>query len=110
MKMAGEASIQYGSEGGCTTAESKGDVKVVFEYSTTTEARESLKTKPYYKECMKSKALPEWSQRKGMPVTFDCMKTIRDATTARKYKYEIQFVKVGNFHPCKCFKEFKINA
>jgi len=92
MKMTGKALVQYGSEGSCKDAE--GEVLVKFEYSTTTEARETLKSKPYYKECMKSKALPEWSKRQGLPVTYNCMKLVSDASTARKYKYEVSFIKM----------------
>jgi len=92
MKMTGKAKIQYGPEAECDDAE--GEVLVNFEYSTTTEARKALKNKPYYKECMKAKSGSAWSKRRGLPVTYSCMKVAQDATTARKYKYQIEFVKM----------------
>jgi len=92
MKMSGKAKLQYGEGDSCGDA--KGIVTVGFEYSTTDEARESLKNKLYYKECMDKKNSPALSQKKGLPLSFPCMRTAYDAASARKVKYDIKFEKM----------------
>lgn len=71
-----------------------GDVEVQFQFSTTDEARQSLKNKWYYKDCMAAKQLPAWQSRDALPVTIPCLRTIADASVARKYKYDIKLNKV----------------
>jgi len=92
MKMSGKAKLQYGEGDSCGDA--KGVVTVGFEYSTTDEARENLKNKAYYKECMAKKNSQEMSQKRGLPLSFACMRTAYDAASARKVKYDIKFEKM----------------
>jgi len=92
MKMAGKAKLQYGHGDSCNDAE--GAINVNFEYSTTEEARENLKNKMYYKECMAKKNSPALRQKKGLPLSFACMRTAYDASTARKYKFDVKFEKM----------------
>merc|ERR1719369_1835132 len=80
-KLDGKAKIEYGAVTNCKQAE--GIINVNFRYSTTDEARDTMRRKWYYKDCMAAKASPVWRNRNGMPVTYSCMKTIRDAYTAR---------------------------
>jgi len=92
MKMAGKAMLQYGPVEACGQA--PGVVNVAFEYSTTAEARENLKKKTYYKECMAKKNSPAMRQKKGLPLSFPCMRTAFDASLARKYKFDVNFKKM----------------
>jgi len=69
-------------------------ISLNFKYSTTDEAKETLKKKWYYKDCMTSKNSPVWAQRNGLPVTFSCGRTIHDAYTARNYNYKLKFDKM----------------
>merc|ERR1712156_859344 len=90
--MKGEAKIEYGKGTDCSNAE--GVVGVKFQYSTTAEARESLKEKPYYKKCMESKASSEWAGRNANPLTWPCLRTYMDGTRARKYVWDVKLEKV----------------
>ena len=54
--------VQYG-EG--TECGSQGDIKIKFNHETTQQAKDDLKEKWYYKQCMAQKARPEWSARGG---------------------------------------------
>jgi len=92
MKMSGKAKLQYGKGDSCNNAQ--GIVSVAFEYSTTAEARENLKKKTYYKECMAKKNSPALSQKKGLPLSYACMRTAYDASSARKYNFDIKFDKM----------------
>jgi len=93
MAVTGKVLLQYGV--GTTCSEADGEIRAKFRHSTTTEAREELKKKWYYEECMEEKATPAWKGRKtGLPVTDACMKTVYDATTARKYTWNVEFVKL----------------
>ena len=92
LSMKGEAKIEYGKGTDCSNAE--GVVGVKFQYSTTAEARESLKEKPYYKKCMESKASSEWSGRNANPLTWPCLRTYMDGTRARKYVWDVKLEKV----------------
>jgi len=92
MEVNGKAMIQYGT--GNTCAEGQGEIRVKFQHSTTQEAREELKKKWYYKRCMELKDTPEWSGRSTLPLSEPCMMTIYDATSARKYTWEVEFVKL----------------
>ncbi|QQP50307.1 Putative LOC100868636, partial [Caligus rogercresseyi] len=93
MKVVGDAKIQYGHNSDCNSA--PGEVAIKFEHSTTQEARQSLKNTWYYKKCMEEKALPAWEGRGDrFPVTHACYLTVWDATTARKYSFKVDFVKM----------------
>jgi len=91
-KLDGKAKIEYGAVTSCKAAE--GVINVKFRYSTTDEARDTLRRKWYYKDCMATKASPAWRNRNGMPVSYSCMKTIHDAYTARRYYYDVKFEKM----------------
>ena len=54
--------VQYG-EG--TECGSQGDIKIKFNHETTQQAKDDLKEKWYFKQCMEQKARPEWSARGG---------------------------------------------
>ena len=94
LKMEGEAKIQYGEDTKCEKGE--GEVEATFEYSTTQEARETLKKKWYYKDCMEKKSSQAWKGRNGLPVSHSCYLTAYDASNARKYKYDVKFNKLTN--------------
>merc|ERR1719461_1368240 len=95
MAVQGEASVRYGEGTECGT---EGDIKVKFNHETTQEGRDDLKEKWYYKQCMAQKAKPEWSARGGnkLPTTEACYMTLWDATAARHYHWEMEFVKLTN--------------
>ena len=67
-----------------------------FRHTTTDEAREDLKKKWYYQQCMATKNTPAWKGRAagGLPVSEACYMTAFDATRARKYTWNVEFVKV----------------
>merc|ERR1712168_1772229 len=90
--LSGRAKVEYGAVSDCKQAE--GVISVKFRYSTTTESRDSLKSKWYYKDCMAAKASPVWAARSSLPVTYSCLKTIKDAYTARRYTYDVKFDKM----------------
>merc|ERR1711963_1169452 len=94
MAVQGEASVRYGEGTECGT---EGDIKVKFNHETTQEGRDDLKEKWYHKQCMAQKAKPEWSARGGnkLPTTA-CYMTLWDATAARHYHWEMEFVKLTN--------------
>lgn len=94
LSVSGKAMVQYGK--GNTCAETDGEIKVAFKHSTTQEARDALKNKWYYKQCMELKATPAWSGRQGLPVSEACYTTLEDATNARKYTWNVEFVKLTN--------------
>ncbi len=94
MKVTGKAMVQYGAANSCP--EGDGELRVNFEHSTTQEARDALKDKWYYKQCMEEQNSPAWSGRNSMPVSEACFMTVYDATTARKYTWDIQLTKVRN--------------
>jgi len=91
-RLSGKAKVEYGAVKDCKQAE--GVISVGFRYETTDEARDTLRRKWYYKDCMASKASPVWSGRNSLPVTFSCLKTIKDAYTARRYSYDVKFDKM----------------
>lgn len=91
-QMKGKAKLEYGEAASC--AKASGIISLNFKYSTTDEAKETLKKKWYYKDCMTAKNSPVWAQRNGLPVTFSCGRTIHDAYTARNYNYQLKFEKV----------------
>jgi len=93
LKMQGRMQVNYGEgENGCKQPE--GSISGQFIYSTTPEARESLKQKSYYKECMDIKSKPEWADREGLPLVWPCIMTAFDGTRARKYYYDIKLDKI----------------
>jgi hypothetical protein len=95
LAVTGQAQVQYG-EG--TECGSQGDIKIKFNHETTQQAKDDLKEKWYYKQCMEQKARPEWSARGGikLPTTEACWMTLYDATSARHYHWEVEFVKLTN--------------
>ncbi|CAB4069088.1 unnamed protein product [Lepeophtheirus salmonis] len=93
MKLTGQAKVQYGPNEDCNS--SPGEIKVSFEHLTTEEARNDMKNTWYYKKCMEQKNLPSWQGRGDrFPQTEACYLTVWDATTARKYSYKVDFVKM----------------
>jgi len=94
MKVRGKAMVQYGQTESCSAGD--GEIRVTFEHSTTAEAREELKNKWYYRKCMEQTNSPQWRGRDTKAVTEECMMTAYDATTARKYTWDVEFVKLSN--------------
>lgn len=92
MSVSGKAMLQYGV--GTSCADTDGEIKVAFKHSTTQEAREELKNKWYYKQCMALKNTPAWSGRDQLPLSEACYQTLWDATSARKYTWNVEFVKL----------------
>ena len=92
LKMTGDLLVQYGAVKSCSSGE--GEIQANFEYSTTQEARENLKNKWYYKDCMEKKNSEAWKLRSGLPIGQTCYMTAVDASNARKYKYDIKFNKL----------------
>jgi hypothetical protein len=88
--------VQYGE--GTECGDGDGEIRVKFEHSTTREAREDLKRKWYYRECMAQKSSPAWRGRvsSALPVSEPCYMTAWDATSARKYSWNVEFVKLTN--------------
>merc|ERR1711862_543503 len=91
-QLTGKAKLEYGAVKNCKQAE--GIISVNFKYQTTDESRDTLRRKWFYKDCMASKASPVWANRNSLPVTFSCLKTIKDAYTARRYVYDVTFDKM----------------
>lgn len=92
MKMEGEAKLQYGEQTKCEKGE--GEIEAKFEYSTTQEARETLKKKWYYKDCMEKKNSKAWQGRNGLPVSHSCYLTAFDASNARQFMCDVKFNKL----------------
>ena len=87
------AQVQYGEGTECGT---QGDIKVKFNHETTTQSATDLQDKWYYKQCIAQKQSPEWAARGGnkLPTTEPCWLTLFDATSARKYHWDVKFVKL----------------
>ena len=96
MKVEGRASLQYGEGTSCGSGQ--GEIKVDFKHETTQDGYDSLANKWYYKKCMEQKNSPEWSTRGGnkLPATEPCYMAMWDATNARKYTWNVDFVKLTN--------------
>ncbi|TRY76606.1 hypothetical protein TCAL_03493 [Tigriopus californicus] len=92
MAVSGKAMVQYGAVSSCSDAE--GEIRVAFEHSTTKEARRELRDKWYYKQCMELKNSKGWKSRSELPVAEPCYMTVWDATNARKYTWDVKFVKL----------------
>jgi len=90
--LTGKAKLEYGEANSCKNA--TGIISLNFKYSTTDEARDTMRRKWYYKDCMSAKGTPVWANRNGLPVTYSCLKTISDAYTARRYTYDLKFEKM----------------
>ncbi len=86
--------LQYGEGNSCTDTD--GEIRVKFEHSTTQEARNQLKKKWYYKQCMEAKNSRGWSGRKGWPLTEACFMSLWDGTSARKYSWNVEIVKMSD--------------
>jgi len=95
LAVAGQASVEYGEGTECGT---EGDIKIKFNHETTDQGKNDLKEKWYYKQCMAQKSSAEWRARGGnkLPTTEPCWLTLFDATSARHYHWEVQFVKLTN--------------
>ncbi|CAB4068817.1 unnamed protein product [Lepeophtheirus salmonis] len=93
LKMTGKAKLQYGAAADCDST--PGEMKLSFKHETTEEAREAMKHTWYYEKCMEQKKQPEWANRGDkLPFTQACHMTTWDATTARKYSWKMNFVKM----------------
>jgi len=93
MDVTASGSLKYGFTKSCDNPE--GEWKMTAHHSTTEEARESIKTKWYFKKCSEEKESPAWSGRGDRyPLTEACIKTVRDLTTARRYRVDIDFIKL----------------
>jgi hypothetical protein len=92
VKVTGKAMVQYGEGSQCDDTD--GEIRVKFEHSTTEESREALKNKWYYKKCMEDKNSPAWSGSKGWPVSETCYMAVADGTSARKYTWNVEIIKV----------------
>ncbi|CAB4068892.1 unnamed protein product [Lepeophtheirus salmonis] len=92
--LSGKAKVQYGPHEDFGNS-APGEIRITFEHATTEEAREDMKNTWYYQKCMEQKNLPSWQGRGDLfPQTEACFLTVWDATTARKYSYKIDFVKM----------------
>ena len=96
MTVQGRASVQYGEGTSCN--EGQGEIRVNFKHETTQDGYDSLANKWYYKKCMEQKQSAEWSTRSGnkLPATEPCYMTMWDATNARHYTWNVDFVKLTN--------------
>ena len=94
MTVTGKAMLQYGKGNKCSDTD--GDIKVSFAHSTTQEARDMLKNKWYYKQCMELKNSPAWAGHKGLPISEACYATAHDATSARRYTWNFQFAQLSS--------------
>ena len=98
IEMTGDLEIKYGSQAKCD-GETDGNIKVDFKYKTRThepDVKKGLEGKWYYKKCMEAKNSPAWAGRAAdsLPTTMECFYTAYDATVARDYFWDIQFLKV----------------
>lgn len=91
-KMVGRGMLQYGEGNNC--GEGDGEIRLKMEASTTPVARNQW----FYRECMKEKSRPAYSamSNEQLPPTYACLLLLNDASTARRYRYEVEFVKVSN--------------
>lgn len=96
MKVSGKGRVQYGE--GTECSEGDGDVSMTFLHKTTQEARDALKNKWYYQECMSQKRSSAWRGRTGdkLPASEPCYMTMWDATNARHYTWNVKFDKLTN--------------
>jgi hypothetical protein len=94
LEVTGKGMVQYGEGTECDQGE--GEIRMKFRHTTTQAAREDLKKKWYYQQCMAAKNSPAWRGRAadGLPVSEACYMTAFDATRARKYTWNIEFVKL----------------
>nr|ALO75638.1 melanin-engaging protein [Tigriopus kingsejongensis] len=92
LSVSGKAMVQYGATSSCSDAE--GEIRIKFQHSTTQQARDELKHTWYYKQCMELKNTQAWRGRKTVPVAEPCYMTVFDATNARKYTWNVKFVKL----------------
>ena len=95
LEVTGKGMVQYGEGTECDQGE--GEIRMKFRHTTTDDAREDLKKKWYYQQCMATKNSPAWKGRAagGLPVSEACYMTAFDATRARKYTWNVEFVKVN---------------
>jgi len=94
----GSLQVKYGQQAKCD-GDTDGNIKADFKYKTTThlpDQKRALEGKWYYKRCMEAKNSPAWRGRPAtaLPMTMDCFYTAYDATVARDYFWDIQFIKV----------------
>merc|ERR1711997_795093 len=98
IEMTGDLEIKYGARAKCD-GDTDGNIKVDFKYKTRThepDVKSGLEGKWYYKKCMEAKNSPAWQNRAAntLPATAECFYTAYDATVARDYFWDIQFLKV----------------
>jgi hypothetical protein len=98
MEMNGGLQVKYGSQDNCD-GNTDGNIKVDFKYKTRThlpDVKTALEGKWYYQKCMADKNTPAWQNRPAhaLPMTMECFYTAYDATVARDYFWDVQFIKV----------------
>jgi len=97
-EMKGALQVKYGSQNDCD-GDTDGNIKVDFKYKTRTaqaDQKQAMEGKWYYQKCMADKASSTWANRPAtaLPITMECFYTAYDATVARDYFWDIQFIKV----------------
>jgi len=98
LEMTGDLELKYGAHDSCD-GNTDGNIKVDFKYKTRThlpDVKTALEGKWYYQKCMADKNAPAWQNRpaNALPMTMECFYTAYDATVARDYFWDIQFLKV----------------
>jgi hypothetical protein len=98
MEMNGALEVKYGPQAKCD-GNTDGHIKVDAKYKTRThlpDVKTALEGKWYYQKCMAAKNSPAWQNRGAntLPATAECFYTAYDATVARDYLWDIQFIKV----------------
>jgi hypothetical protein len=96
LTVSGKFMVQYGATTECDQGD--GEIKLTFKHETTPEGYSDMHDKWYYKKCMEQKNSNEWSGRVSsggkLPATEACYATMWDGSYARKYHWDIQFVKM----------------
>jgi hypothetical protein len=102
MEMNGALEVKYGPHPTCDGDDTDGHIKIDAKYKTRThlpDVKTALEGKWYYQKCMAAKDSPAWQGRGAnvLPGTAECFYTAYDATVARDYLWDVQFIKV---HKC----------
>jgi len=85
--------FRYGATTSCKDA--LGIIDLTFKHETTPESKEALKSKYYYQSCMSEARNSEWKNRKGLPMTPSCFKSVTDSVLARKYAIDVKFKSIA---------------
>ena len=59
------------------------------EHKTTADAKDFLRKKWYYNECIRQYELPEWRDLETIPKTDACYYAVHDLYTLQHYKWDI---------------------